>query len=69
MSSLVHTYGDALLDEGRLRACDARLRISSGKGRMSEMGHSGTQGGHALMSEKGPEADIELRCLNVAEVP
>jgi hypothetical protein len=23
MSSLVHTYGDALLDEGRLRACDA----------------------------------------------
>jgi hypothetical protein len=22
-----------------------------------------------LMSEKGSEADIELRCLNVAEVP
>jgi hypothetical protein len=39
MSSLVHTYGDALLDEGRLRACDARLRISSCKGRTSEMGH------------------------------
>jgi hypothetical protein len=25
--------------------------------------------GHALMSEKGSEADIELRRLNVAEVP
>jgi len=36
---------------------------------MSALGHSATQGGHALMSEKGSEADIELRCLNVAEVP
>ena len=28
-----------------------------------------TIAGHPLMSEKGTEPDIELRCANVAELP
>jgi hypothetical protein len=36
---------------------------------MSEMGQQPTYAGHMLMSEKGSEADIEPRRLNVAEVP
>ena len=30
---------------------------------MSALGHSATYAGHALMSEKSPEADIELSCV------
>jgi hypothetical protein len=31
------------------------------------VGQSATSPGHASMSERSPEADIELSCVNVAE--
>jgi hypothetical protein len=34
---------------------------------MSAVGQSATSAGHAPMSERSPEADIELSCVNVAE--
>jgi len=34
---------------------------------MSGLGQSATSAGHASMSERSPEADIELSCVNVAE--
>ena len=36
---------------------------------MSALGHSATSAGHALMSERGAEPDIEPRHMDVAEVP
>ena len=33
----------------------------------SALGQSATSAGHASMSERSPEADIELSCVNVAE--
>jgi hypothetical protein len=36
---------------------------------MSALGQKPTSAGHASMSEKNPEADIELSCVNVAEEP
>jgi hypothetical protein len=47
------------------RACSGLHAIN----RMSALGHLATQTGHALISEKGSEPDIELRRLNDAEVP
>jgi len=34
---------------------------------MSGLGQSATSAGHASMSERSPEADIELSCVHVAE--
>jgi hypothetical protein len=34
---------------------------------MDSIGQSATSAGHASMSERSPEADIELSCVNVAE--
>jgi hypothetical protein len=34
---------------------------------MSALGQSATSAGHASMSERSPEADIELNYVNVAE--
>ena len=61
MSSRVHTYGDALLDEGRLRACDALLRISSCKGRMFEMGQLLTSRRFIELVRFVPQAEIQSR--------
>jgi hypothetical protein len=36
-------------------------------GKMSALGQLTTSAGHASMSERSPEADIELSCVNVAE--